>query len=859
MKRFVLLLLSVVILVPEVFANGWPSGPQRVLPEGAEMRISNRDITDFVFSPDSTQLAVVCSYSGIWIYDGRTGAELSLLTGHTDTITAIKYSPDGKTIVTGSLDRTVRLWDARTFEHRATLEGHLGNTDVLAFSPDSKYLATGASRQVLSERIRQRFGDVIVGPNVEKSQHEKGPDGRARIWDVATGELIKTLLTTNDGWVNRLVYASDGVSLICISTDGIYRIWNTETGQDKRFDTNYPAGNLIFSPDGTRFVQRMKDKTILCNAATGADVATLETESDSRFIGVEFSQNSETVMAFHREWTEIRFFDARTGQHRSSIPVSPPVHQSFQILSALSVDGNRLVIQEYKINKYIEIWNTQTGTSALKLPIQARVHSFRFSPDGRTLAMKGTIRSKHDIEYGLQIRLWNIPANTETGSIVYMGMLRHADRGPFVAYGKGGILACGISKSDILLFDAKSGKYMSTLKGHTNAVNTVAFSSDGTMLASASNDGTVRLWDTRTNKHLGTLDEKTYVERIVPQVHSVAFSVDGLKLASVSSFNHTKKLGIQLWGVDTEKLERTLEGHPNGVSAIAISPAGTTLVSSGMLGDAAIQLWDIRTGELKDTYIGHTNSVSALAYSPNGLLLASGGGGYNDKSVQIWNTTTGENHVLHDDVHTSPVLSLTFSRDGRLLASGGGNDIEVWDVGFRQHIATLKGHRNVISSLAFIGDGRLASASVDETIILWKSVPPVEEEVIFSITPSSVVSPEIGEQLAFKVQIVGSEKVAAFQFTLQYDATALRYISATHGDYLPADAIFMKPVIEKSQITLVSTALTGEVSGDGTLATVTFAVVDTKNSTVSLHNASISDREGKRIRPTVKVGKVKEK
>lgn len=858
MKRFVLLLLSVVILVPEVFANGRPLGPQRVLPEDAEMRISNRDITQYVFSPDSTQLAVVCTYSGIWVYDGRTGAEFALLTGHTDTVTAIKYSPDGKTIATGSLDRTVRLWDAQTFEHRATLEGHLGNTDVLAFSPDSKHLATGASHQVFPERLpRGRFH--IVDPNDVESQPEKVIDGRVRLWNVATGELIKTMLTTDSGWVNRLVYASDDISLICVSTDGIYRIWNTETGQDKRFDTNYPAGNLTFSPDGTRFVQRMKDKTILCDADTGAEVATLETGSDNRFIGVVFSQNSETVMASHPDWNEFRFYDARTGQHRSSIPISVPIHQYFHGLRAMSADGNRFVIQEHQIKKYIEILDIQTGASALKLPIQSRVHSFRFSPDGRTLAMQGTIRSKHGNEYGLQIRLWNIPANTETGSIVYAGMPRHSHRGPFVAYGKGGILACGISESDILLFDAKSGKYMSTLKGHTNAVNTVSFSSDGTMLASASNDGTVRLWDTRTNKHLGTLDVKTNFERIVPKVHSVAFSVDGLKLVSVCSLDHTDTLGIHLWGVDTEELEWTLEGHLNAVFPIAISPDRTTLASSGLKGGPAIQLWDIRTGKLKATYVGHTNSVSALAYSPNGLLLASGGLGYNNKSVQIWNTTTGENHVLHDDVHTNPVISLTFSQDSRFLASSGGNNIEVWDVGFRQHKATLKGHRDVIFSLVFIGDGRLASASVDETIVLWKPVPPVEEKVVLSISPTSVVSPEIGQQLGFKVQIAGAEKVAAFQFTLQYDAAALRYISATNGKFLPDDAIFLKPVLDKGQITLTSTALTGEVSGDGPLATVTFAVVDTKNSTVSLHNASISDREGKRIRPTVKVGKVKEK
>ena len=263
------------------------------------------------------------------------------------------------------------MWDAQTFEHCATLEGHNGDTSVLAFSPDSKQLATGASRQVLSERIRRRFGKLIR-PNVEESHSEKVVDGRVRLWEVATGELIKTSLITNDGWVNKLVYASDDVSLICVSTDGIYRIWNTETGQDKKFDTNSPQGNLTFSADGTRFVQTLKEKTILCDVDIGVEVATLESGHDSRFMDVEFSENGETVMVSHRDWNKIRFFDARTGQLRSSISVSPPVHQSFPRPIAMSANGNRLAFQEFERKKYVEIWNTQTGTSALKLPIQAR-------------------------------------------------------------------------------------------------------------------------------------------------------------------------------------------------------------------------------------------------------------------------------------------------------------------------------------------------------------------------------------------------------------------------------------------------------------------------------------------------------
>ncbi len=850
MKRFVLLLLSVVILVPEVFANGRPLGPQRVLPEEAEMRISNRDITQYVFSPDSTQLAVVCSYSGIWIYDGRTGAELALLAGHTDTITAIKYSPDGKTIATGSLDKTVRLWDAQTFEHRATLEGHLGNTNVLAFSSDSKHLATGASHQVFPERLPRR-GFVVLEPSDKESQPEKVIDGRVRLWNVATGELIKTMLTTNSGWVNRLVYASDDISLICVSTDGIYRIWNTETGKDEQFDAKNFYGARHFSPDGTRFVWESKDEKILYDASTGKELTTLEEGPNSISQSVIFSQNGETLITIGPKWSEIRVWNARTGQQHSTIPIDNDGHF---VPMALSPDGRMLSIQQDWNKEPIQIWDTKTGNTLSHLSINVRVFSLGFSPNNQTLAMMSYTRSDitHPKDIGYVIRLWDIPSKTETGTIPYMKDSGRSGQPAFVASGKDGMLACGIGDTKIWLFDGNTGKYLKTFLGHTDLVNSVAFSPDGVMLASASNDGTVRLWSTQTNLHLGTLEEQPDPAYGIRQVNAVAFSGDGLTLASVSGFRQFNRSKFHLWSVDTGKHEGTFEEHPNRVSTIAFSPDGVTLATSGSHGDTAIHLWDIRTKKLKTTYIGHANSVTALAFSPDGTLLASG-----DGTVQLWNTKTGENSSIPTERSWGGVLALVFSPDGTLLAGASGGQIDVWDVGFRQHKATLKGHGQRITSLAFTGDGNtLASASFDQTIVLWKPIATVDKNVVINITPSSVVSLEIGEQLAFKVQIVGGEKVAAFQFTLQYDTSALRYISATNGDYLSDDAIFVKPVIENGQITLTSTALTGEVSGDGTLATVTFEVVDVKTSTVSLHNASISDRGGNRIRPTVKSGKV---
>ncbi len=852
------LLMISITLLPIVFGSG-PSPPLRALPEGAKMRISyggDRQVVyrgdrqvepNFVFSPDGTRLAVVSPIIGIWIHDAHTGDELALLTGHTDSITSVMFSPDGKTIASGSLDKTVRLWDAHTFEHRATLTGHLGNTNVLAFSPDSKKLATGASGKVPSERrgsggLATRWSDLV------ESQPKISTDGTVQIWDVITGKSIKTIPVTDTGWITRLVYAPDNITLISSSTDGTYRSWNTETGEGKRIDLKDTYRSLHLSPNGTRFVSKDQNKTVLWDAATRKELAILESDLNQTSTYESFSQNSEILICRLENSPEIQIWDTRTGRQRTTI-LTDTDGRFFP--TALSADGRILAAQENQEKGSIQLWETIRGNKVATLAINANVNTLRFSPDGQTFAMMSSRLDKDPRDYGQVILLWNISTGKETGTIPYRSNFGQAYQPAFVASNGDGMLACGIGDARIWLFDGNTGKYRASLKGHSAAINDIAFSTDGKMIASASKDGTVRLWSTKTNLHLETLKEQPDSADGVSPVNAVVFSYDGLTLASVNSFRYTNIRGIQLWNIKTKKYDSILKDHPYGVSAFAFSPDGETLATSGSKGNATIDLWDTRTKKLKTTYIGHTSRVTALAFSPDGTLLASGGG-ERDSTVQLWDTATGENSLMPKESSWGDVNALAFSPDGTLLASTSGYQIEVWDVGFRQHKATLKGHSRRITSLAFTGDGNmLASAGYDQTVVLWKPIPIVDENVIAKITPSSVASPTIGKHLTFNIEIEGGENVAGYHITVQYDASALRYISSNKGDYLSEDAFFAKPIVEKNQVTLVSTAITGVGNGNGTLATVTYEVVTDKPLPLNIANLILSDKEGKRLRATV--------
>ncbi|MEG3896098.1 MULTISPECIES: WD40 domain-containing protein [unclassified Microcoleus] len=268
----------------------------------------------------------------------------------------------------------------------------------------------------------------------------------------------------------------------------------------------------------------------------------------------------------------------------------------------------------------------------------------------------------------------------------------------------GKTLASASSDNTIKLWNLQSQKPIATLTGHSNEVNSVAFSPDGLTLASASSDHTIKLWNLQSQKPIATLTGHSN------SVNSLAFSPDGLTLAS-ASYDKT----LKLWHLQSQKPIATLTGHSNWVYSVAFSPDGKTLASASS--DNTIKLWNLQSQKPIATLTGHSNWVWSVAFSPDGLTLASAG---SDNTIKLWNLQS-QKPIATLTGHSNSVNSVAFSPDGLTLASASrDNTIKLWHLQTQKPIATLTGHSNPVNSVAFSPDGlTLASASRDNTIKLW--------------------------------------------------------------------------------------------------------------------------------------------
>ena len=346
-------------------------------------------------------------------------------------------------------------------------------------------------------------------------------------------------------------------------------------------------------------------------------------------------------------------------------------------------------------------WNLPEG--AITRLGKGTIKDLKLSPDGTLLAVASSIG------------VWIYDAHTGEELVL---LTRRTEGVTSVAFSSdGSTLASGSEDSTIHLWEVSTGRHLKTLKGHKWEVVSVCFSPDGKTLASASFDGTIRLWGVTYGVHLRTLEVKP---NSIP--FSVAFSGDGQTIVSAVDKE------IYLWNAVSGEQHKAIIEHINSVNDIAFSRDGQTIASAI---DKEIYLWNAISGEHREILTNHTKSVSSVAFSGDGHTLAYTSG----NEIYLWNTASGRQRKI-SAAHIDSIIGLDFSSNGKTLVSASEVEVCLYDATLGKHLKTLTGHTKPVTNVAFSSDGNILASTSENEIYLWDATSDTQRKTLTGHTES---------------------------------------------------------------------------------------------------------------------------
>ncbi|MEQ8786084.1 MAG: M56 family metallopeptidase [Pirellulaceae bacterium] len=788
------------------------------------------------FSHDGKTLASGGYDKTIRLWDAASGESLASLAGHDAAVRSLSFSPDDKTLASGSSDRSVRLWDLASKKEIGKLLGHEGAVRGVAFSPDGTLLASGSEDKTVKlwnpgtkaeVRSLTGHGDMVwclafsAGGSTLASG---GFDNEIKLWDPATGALRQTLRGHSEV-VASLSFAPDTSALASAGYDRTIRLWKSKGpplpvasalamihGEGNRLLT------IAMSPDATLLAAAGQDKTVMLRDLRSGKMLKTIAGLNAPISDIEFSPDGRTLaVGTYGTKLNLSLWDVETSEKRCDLlGHSEGVRQV-----VFSSDGKRLASCGW--DKTARIWDLKTQKSLHATPEQSLpISGVAFSPDGETFAtstgnwkewrtpgevklwetktgrelrtlgshpheVKGVFFEKtgnHLVSFGSgATRRWDLATNEEATRL-FAGRTITA----VASFPDGRQAAFGDTTGAITVFDFETGKATLQYAGHTELVFAVACSADGSLLASLSRDGSIRLWPTAPKGSLLDLHAGRYVvdAAVSPDGESVLCSGTGY---------------IKLFDLSSGSLIREFDA-PQGVkhTGIAFTPNGRRAVSCGS--DRMVRVWDVASGGELRQLTGHSDELRCVAVSPDGSQAATGGF---DKSIVIWDLNAGR-LLRRLEGHRRSIWSIAYSPDGKLIASGGQLDAMLWDVDTGNSLKTIS-VGSQMSAITFSADGEslftgqnnaaLAQWDVETGELIWRKTAHTARITGACATPD-------GRHL-----LTGGLDGAVYKWDLRDDASPIRL--ATHSAESPEKNRVTALALSPDAVSIVTAGADGMV------------------------------------------------